>query len=375
MQPHSTQDVTRILARLSAGHASAGDELSRLSMTNSGLSRPSISAAATPDTPSNRPPSSMRRSSNLVGTGAGRPRPGPLLALAARVMHEILVDHARTRQRDKRGGGQQRMTLDSTCFAETTPALDLVDLDDSLERLGSVDPSYSRIVELRFFAGLSEDEACEAMQVSRATAARAGAPPGLADPRTVARSDAMTPARLQQLEELFDRACRVPTAEHRASPPPSARMTELQRQLLALLAADGLMDAPLDAPLIGFGEAAAVLNDSLAPPPQRIGAYRILRLLGEGGMGLVYEAEQDNPRLARRTEASAAGARHTRRRAAPLRAQGAAPRPSPQPRHCPDLRGGQGRHRNERHGRAAAVPGDGAGRGRTRSRNSSSSTR
>jgi RNA polymerase sigma factor (TIGR02999 family) len=88
-------------------------------------------------------------------------------------MRQILVDHARAKAREKRGGGRQRLTLDGAQLAASAPQLDLVDLDDALRRLEGVDESYARIVELRFFAGLPEHEAAEAIGISRPTASRA----------------------------------------------------------------------------------------------------------------------------------------------------------------------------------------------------------
>lgn len=110
----------------------------------------------------------------LVGDAASRPKDrGHFFALAARVMRQVLVDHARAKGRDKRGGGQERIALEGGVLAAQAPTLDLVELDDALQRLGAIDAQYAQVVELRFFGGLSEDETSEALGVSRATAARA----------------------------------------------------------------------------------------------------------------------------------------------------------------------------------------------------------
>ena len=93
-------------------------------------------------------------------------------AVAARMMRRILVDFARARLNDKRGGGVQRVTLDDAVAVAQTPSVDLVALDEALERLASIDSRQSQIVELRFFGGLTLDEAAEVLQVSRDTVKR-----------------------------------------------------------------------------------------------------------------------------------------------------------------------------------------------------------
>ena len=92
-------------------------------------------------------------------------------AMAATLMRRVLVDYARQRGRDKRGGGVSVTSLDENAIAPQ-PAVDVVALDRALERLGAVDPQQSRVVELRFFAGLSVKETAEALGISTATVKR-----------------------------------------------------------------------------------------------------------------------------------------------------------------------------------------------------------
>src|SRR5688572_12347775 len=104
---------------------------------------------------------------------------GHFFAVAAQAMRRILVDHARARRRAKRGGGAVVVAL-SDADAEAADGLtgaaaagvDPIDLDDALTRLAAVDPAKARLVELRYFAGLSVPEAAEALGVSRATVGR-----------------------------------------------------------------------------------------------------------------------------------------------------------------------------------------------------------
>ena len=90
-------------------------------------------------------------------------------ALAARQMRRILVDHARARRRDKRGGKALRVTLNDADLAAAGPDLDLVDLDAALQRLSALDPRKAQVLELHFFGGLTYDEAAAALEVSPAT--------------------------------------------------------------------------------------------------------------------------------------------------------------------------------------------------------------
>ena len=92
-------------------------------------------------------------------------------AMAATLMRRVLVDDARQRGREKRGAGLSVTSLDENTVAPQ-PAVDVVALDEALERLAAVDPQQSRVVELRFFAGLSVEETAEALAISPATVKR-----------------------------------------------------------------------------------------------------------------------------------------------------------------------------------------------------------
>jgi len=94
------------------------------------------------------------------------------LAMAARVMRRILVDHARTRGSLKRGGSAARVTLDEALLVTGEPSPALVALDAALDALASIDERKSRVVELRYFGGLSVEETASALSVSRDTVLR-----------------------------------------------------------------------------------------------------------------------------------------------------------------------------------------------------------
>jgi RNA polymerase sigma factor (TIGR02999 family) len=97
---------------------------------------------------------------------------GHFLAASAIAMRHILIDHARTRQRQKRGGGQTPETLDERALAVSADADRLLAIDRALEQLGAIDPRLVRLVECRFFAGLSEEETAQALAVSLRTVQR-----------------------------------------------------------------------------------------------------------------------------------------------------------------------------------------------------------
>lgn len=108
---------------------------------------------------------------------AGDQAPQPVdrahfLALAARAMRQVLVDHARKRRALKRGGPLPDLTIADDRLGMVVPLDDLIALDDALVRLAEHGERLCRVVELRFFAGLSEDEAAEVLGVTTRTVQR-----------------------------------------------------------------------------------------------------------------------------------------------------------------------------------------------------------
>jgi len=94
------------------------------------------------------------------------------LAMAARVMRRVLVDLARARHADKRGGRDVRVTFDELALAAPARETDVLRLDDALEALATLDDRKCRVVELRFFGGLTADETAVALGVSSKTVLR-----------------------------------------------------------------------------------------------------------------------------------------------------------------------------------------------------------
>lgn len=91
------------------------------------------------------------------------------MAVAAQAMRRILVDHARARKRLKRGGARQRVELHADVASGGMAEVDLLELDDALEKLAELDPRQAKVVELRFFGGLSVEEVAESLAVSKRT--------------------------------------------------------------------------------------------------------------------------------------------------------------------------------------------------------------
>ena len=94
-------------------------------------------------------------------------------AIAAQIMRRVLIDYARAKHREKRGGDDVRLSLDAVNLVVTDEnSVDLIALDQALQRLAELDEQQARVVELRYFGGLSLEETAEVLHISRATTAR-----------------------------------------------------------------------------------------------------------------------------------------------------------------------------------------------------------
>jgi RNA polymerase sigma factor (TIGR02999 family) len=108
----------------------------------------------------------------LLGQEASWQSRAHFFGIAAQMMRRVLVDYAKTQQRAKRGGGAVKVSLDEPSLVTKNPPIDIVALDEALGRLTKVDPQRVRIVELRFFAGLSNEESADVLKISPATVQR-----------------------------------------------------------------------------------------------------------------------------------------------------------------------------------------------------------
>lgn len=94
------------------------------------------------------------------------------LAVAAKAMRQILVDHAKAFQRQKRGGGARKLQLDEGALVSPQPAQEILDLNAALESLAKLDPRKAQVVELRYFGGLNQDEIAHVLKISAITVRR-----------------------------------------------------------------------------------------------------------------------------------------------------------------------------------------------------------
>jgi RNA polymerase sigma factor (TIGR02999 family) len=167
-------DVTRILSAIEQGDPRAAnqllplvyDELRKLAAQRLTHERPGQTFQATALV--------HEAYLRLVGSEpeAGWDSRGHFFAAAAEAMRRILVESARRKGRQKRGGGLARVDLEDAEMACRLPPENLLALDEALARLATEDPVKARLVALRFFAGLSLDEAAKALGVSAVTAKR-----------------------------------------------------------------------------------------------------------------------------------------------------------------------------------------------------------
>lgn len=165
--------VTRLLARVSAGDDAALDELFPLVY---GQLRDAADRALRLERPGHTlQPTALVHEAylKLIG-GRGLPSRdrGHFLALAARAMRQILVDHSRRRRALKRGDGRGPVTLDLDVADRALPFDEVLALDDALDRLSGLNPRLRRVVELRFFGGLGEEDIAAALGITTRTVQR-----------------------------------------------------------------------------------------------------------------------------------------------------------------------------------------------------------
>jgi RNA polymerase sigma factor (TIGR02999 family) len=105
----------------------------------------------------------------LKQTGVEWKSPGHLRAVCAQAMRRILVDHARAKKAGKRGGGQQPVTMQTQLMGAGDAGVDVLEVEDALAKLEGLNVRQARIVELRFFGGLTNKETAEVLEVSETT--------------------------------------------------------------------------------------------------------------------------------------------------------------------------------------------------------------
>jgi RNA polymerase sigma factor (TIGR02999 family) len=165
-------EVTRILSAVEKGDPQAAEqllplvynELRRLAAQRLGQEKPGQTLQAT----------ALVHDAYLRLVGAESDQNwnsrGHFFAAAAEAMRRILIDQARRKQAHKRGGLGRRVPLDAADVSFNSPANELLDIDDALTRLDTEDPQAARLIRLRYFAGLSIEDAAELVGISRSTA-------------------------------------------------------------------------------------------------------------------------------------------------------------------------------------------------------------
>jgi RNA polymerase sigma factor (TIGR02999 family) len=117
-----------------------------------------------------RPDHTLQPTLRLVGSGSGKfENRRHFVAAAAVAMRRILVNHAKAKATEKRGGGRAMLALDDAVAAFDANAIDLLALDEALERLARLDPTQARLVELRFFGGMTAEQSAELLGISQRT--------------------------------------------------------------------------------------------------------------------------------------------------------------------------------------------------------------
>jgi RNA polymerase sigma factor (TIGR02999 family) len=167
-------DVTRILSAIQQGDSQAADKL--LPLVYDELRR-----LAAQKLLHEKPGQTLQATAlvheaylRLVGTERAQhwDSRGHFFAAAAEAMRRILVNRARDKRRQKRGGGQERVDIELAEIPLDAPGDDLLAIDEALEKLGREDASCAALVKLRFFAGLTQEESARALGIARRTADR-----------------------------------------------------------------------------------------------------------------------------------------------------------------------------------------------------------
>jgi RNA polymerase sigma factor (TIGR02999 family) len=165
-------DVTRILSAIDQGDPHAAEQL--LPLVYQELRRLAAQKLAQEKSGQTLQPTALVHEAYLRLVDGEQARHwngrGHFFGAAAEAMRRILVDQARRKQSQKRGGGRQRVALESVEPEHVPQDDELLAIDEALDRLAAEDPQAARLIQLRYFAGLSVEDAAEALGVSRSTA-------------------------------------------------------------------------------------------------------------------------------------------------------------------------------------------------------------
>lgn len=165
-------EVTRILSAIEEGDPHAAEQL--LPLVYNELRKLAAQKLSREKPGQTMEPTALVHEAYLRLVGAAEPQVyrdrGHFFTAAATAMRRILIDHARRKQAHKRGGGRERLQLDE--LAAPQPGDELLALSEALDQLAADDPLKARLVELRYFAGLTNDQAADVLNISPSTADR-----------------------------------------------------------------------------------------------------------------------------------------------------------------------------------------------------------
>lgn len=169
----SSGEITLLLKRVTAGDTGAGDKLAEAVYAELRRIAGRMMSWERPDHTLQPTVIADEAFLNLIDqTERNWQNRAHFFAVAAQAMRRILVDYSRQKRALKRGGDLERIDPDSTLIGTVSSPDDILAIDQALTRLGAIDPRQARIVELRYFAGLTEDETAQVLGVSPRTVKR-----------------------------------------------------------------------------------------------------------------------------------------------------------------------------------------------------------
>jgi RNA polymerase sigma factor (TIGR02999 family) len=164
----SMSNISRVLSAIERGDPAAAEQL--LPLVYDELRRLAARKLALEPSGLTLQPTALVHEAYIRLVGGGQPEGwdgrGHFFSAAAEAMRRILVENARRRKAEKRGGGRQRSDLDEAYLAGSQPPEQVLELDDLLEQLATANPRAAEVVKLRFFAGLTGDQAAAALGIS-----------------------------------------------------------------------------------------------------------------------------------------------------------------------------------------------------------------
>lgn len=172
MQPNSSDNVTVLLHACRAGQRDAYDQLIALVYPKLCSLAARCMGGRNPDDTLNATSLVHEAYLKIAGAELAWEDRVHFFAVSARVMRQILVDHARTNGRQKRGGSSPKVSIEDAIVISPAPEERLLDIDEALQNLAAIDKRKADLVELLYFGGLSQAEAAAALHVSEATVHR-----------------------------------------------------------------------------------------------------------------------------------------------------------------------------------------------------------